>query len=140
MTDKRTERAALVICPYYCEDGCGLPEQTLCIGKQKAMRALAAVAEYDRERAPELAIEQAVGGAYQLPDGRKFWVDTAAAREIARRVTALLSAQAAEIERIREAVSDFIACHFGDDIPPERLARQAETRAALFAALGEEGA
>ena len=34
-----------------------------------------------------LAVEAAVGGAYDMGDGRQFWVDAPVAREIARRVT-----------------------------------------------------
>lgn len=30
-------------------------------------------------------IERAVGGAYEMPDGRKFWIDAPIAREIVRR-------------------------------------------------------
>lgn len=35
---------------------------------------------------PDRVIEAAVGGAYQLPDGRDFWIDRVAALEITRRV------------------------------------------------------
>lgn len=38
-------------------------------------------------------LEIAVGGSYELPDGRKFWVDRPAALEIVRRVRAALSAR-----------------------------------------------
>ncbi|MBI1689491.1 hypothetical protein D9Y22_12290 [Methylorubrum sp. DB1722] len=31
------------------------------------------------------SIEARVGGAYEMPDGRKFWIDAPVAREIARR-------------------------------------------------------
>ncbi len=37
-----------------------------------------------RDRATE--IEQAIGGAYEMPDGRKFWIDAPVAREIVRRI------------------------------------------------------
>lgn len=33
-------------------------------------------------------IEKAVGGSYEFPDGRKFWIDGPVAREISRRVVA----------------------------------------------------
>jgi hypothetical protein len=33
----------------------------------------------------EFLIETRVGGSYEMPDGRKFWVDGPVAREIARR-------------------------------------------------------
>lgn len=36
-------------------------------------------------------IETAIGGSYELPDGRNFWIDAVAAREITRRVVAALS-------------------------------------------------
>lgn len=35
-------------------------------------------------------IETAVGGGYQLPDGRSFWIDGPVAREITRRVAEAL--------------------------------------------------
>lgn len=35
-------------------------------------------------------IETAIGGAYEMPDGRSFWVDAVVAREITRRVVAAL--------------------------------------------------
>lgn len=44
-----------------------------------------------------VTIESAVGGAYEMPDGRKFWVDAAVAAEIARRVKA---AQLYEMRRL----------------------------------------
>lgn len=31
-------------------------------------------------------IEARIGGAYHLPDGRKFWIDTATVREIINRI------------------------------------------------------
>jgi len=36
----------------------------------------------------EKRIEVAIGGAYQLDDGREFWIDAPVAREMARRVMA----------------------------------------------------
>lgn len=33
----------------------------------------------------ERMISARVGGSYQMPDGRKFWIDTPVAQEIARR-------------------------------------------------------
>lgn len=41
----------------------------------------------------ERHVEARVGGAYQMPDGRSFWIDAQAAREIARRVVAPLSTE-----------------------------------------------
>ena len=38
----------------------------------------------------KIAIESAVGGAYQMPDGRQFWIDGPVAREITRRVVEAL--------------------------------------------------
>jgi hypothetical protein len=35
-------------------------------------------------------IESALGGGYEMPDGRKFWVDASVAREMARRVLVAL--------------------------------------------------
>lgn len=35
----------------------------------------------------ERAIEERVGGTYQMPDGRTFWIDGPVAREIASRVS-----------------------------------------------------
>lgn len=37
-----------------------------------------------------LKIECAIGGAYEMPDGRKFWIDGPVAREMARRVLGAL--------------------------------------------------
>lgn len=34
-----------------------------------------------------MVIEKAVGGAYEMCDGRKFWIDIPVAREIAKRIT-----------------------------------------------------
>lgn len=38
-------------------------------------------------------IEHAIGGSYEMPDGRKFWIDGPVAREIARRVAVKIEAQ-----------------------------------------------
>jgi len=38
----------------------------------------------------QIAIETAVGGAYQMTDGRDFWIDGPVAREITRRVSEVL--------------------------------------------------
>ena len=38
----------------------------------------------------KIIIETAVGGAYQMPDGREFWIDGPVAREITRRVVEAL--------------------------------------------------
>lgn len=35
---------------------------------------------------PAIKVEAAVGGAYEMQDGRRFWVDAPVAREIVRRV------------------------------------------------------
>ena len=35
---------------------------------------------------PSSVIEERIGGAYEMPDGRQFWLDNATAREITRRV------------------------------------------------------
>ena len=43
-------------------------------------------------------IDSAIGGKYELADGRKFWIDGATVREIMRRITPFIGA---EIERHR---------------------------------------
>ena len=40
----------------------------------------------------DIEIEKAIGGSYELSDGRKFWIDRLAALEIVRRVRAALEA------------------------------------------------
>lgn len=41
-------------------------------------------------------LEMAIGGAYELPDGRKFWIDVASVREILNRIIPVVGA---EVER-----------------------------------------
>lgn len=43
-------------------------------------------------------IDAAIGGKYELGDGRQFWIDGATVREIMRRITPFIGA---EIERHR---------------------------------------
>lgn len=42
-------------------------------------------------------VELAIGGAYQMPDGRAFWVDGPVAREMARRVVAAVEMKYREL-------------------------------------------
>lgn len=49
----------------------------------------------------ERKIEVAVGGAYEMPDGRSFWVDRLVAEEIARRAARVV---ADEITRLQSAL------------------------------------
>ncbi|MFC0305147.1 hypothetical protein [Rhizorhabdus histidinilytica] len=57
--------------------------------------------------ADERTIETAIGGAYEMPDGRSFWIDAPVAREMARRVLAALAStpQPASAETVEQAVA-----------------------------------
>lgn len=44
-------------------------------------------------------VECTIGGGYEMPDGRKFWVDGPVAREMTRRVM-----QVAALYQVREAL------------------------------------
>lgn len=57
--------------------------------------------------ADERTIETAIGGAYEMPDGRSFWIDAPVAREMARRVLAALAStpQPAAAETVERAVA-----------------------------------
>ncbi|WP_209047440.1 hypothetical protein, partial [Rhizorhabdus histidinilytica] len=48
-----------------------------------------------------------IGGAYEMPDGRSFWIDAPVAREMARRVLAALAStpQPASAETVDRAVA-----------------------------------
>lgn len=65
------------------------------IGHGPSVLDALAAAEAERDRLRALAeqrlahAEQAIGGAYEMPDGRKFWIDGPVAREIVRRIAAL---------------------------------------------------
>lgn len=62
-------------------------------------------------------IETAVGGVYEMPDGRNFWLDGPVAREITRRVMRVIAMPSRE--RLREQIA-------GDaDIPAEAGAEAA---------------
>lgn len=61
----------------------------------------------DRDEIARL-VETGIGGAYEMPDGRSFWIDGATAREATRRVVALLPTPPPDvkalIERLRKGV------------------------------------
>lgn len=68
------ERATEVICTRLAP-----------IKSKEAVRA--AVVEAIGAAITPVEVEAAVGGAYDMGDGRQFWIDGPVAREIARRVT-----------------------------------------------------
>ena len=46
------------------------------------------------DNADRMLIEQAIGGKYEMPDGRTFWIDGPVAREMSRRMLNALSLHA----------------------------------------------
>ena len=51
---------------------------TLIPAANKALARLEGLADVD--------LECSIGGAYEMPDGRKFWIDGPVAREIVKRI------------------------------------------------------
>lgn len=60
---------------------------TVAAAEEIVSQLYAAIRSLDAERpsSAEAAIEAMVGGAYEMPDVRTFWIDAPVAREIARR-------------------------------------------------------
>lgn len=58
----------------------------------KIDEALRLLSEAPEPEITNAEIELAIGGSYEMPDGRKFWIDGPVAREIVRRVRACLTA------------------------------------------------
>lgn len=55
-----------------------------------------------QRKALQIRIEAAVGGAYEMPDGRAFWIDAPVAVEISRRAVAALETLIPEPAPARE--------------------------------------
>lgn len=97
------------------------------------------------EPSAEVILETAIGGAYQMPDDRKFWIDGPVAREIVRRILesgaiAAFAAQAVQRERERCAQIAKRQATNANGLRPSEWTACAEFIAGAICVFGEDAA